>query len=99
MQMGIPVEAVEQRSERIHKARLVAKGFGQIYGTDYTESFAPLAKLSSGRALLAVALHEKNQIHQMDVKTAFLNGNMEEEIFVEQPESIGAPTIQTISIV
>ena len=71
----------------IYKARLVAKGYEQIHGVDYMETFSPVVKLSSVRALLALAVHEGHFVHQMDVKTAFLNGSLEEDIYMEQPES------------
>ena len=62
-----------------YKARLVAKGFTQEYGIDYEETFALVARISSIRALLAVAVASKWDIFQMDVKNAFLNGNLSEE--------------------
>lgn len=68
------------------KARLVAKGFSQVKGFDYNETFAPVAKLTTFRVLMALANHEKLFIHQMDVKTAFLNGDLNEDIYMEQPE-------------
>ena len=69
-----------------YKARLVAKGFSQIEGIDFTETFAPVAKFSSIRALLALATDYDLEIHQMDVKTAFLNGDLDVDIYMEQPE-------------
>lgn len=69
-----------------YKARLVAKGFSQQKGFDYNETYAPVAKLTTFRVLLAVANHKKWFIHQMDVKAAFLNGNLDEEIFMMQPD-------------
>jgi hypothetical protein len=68
------------------KARLVARGFSQIYGIDYLDTYAPVVKLASIRILLAIAAINGLEIHQMDVVTAFLAGNLEEEIFMEQPE-------------
>ncbi|OMO61385.1 Integrase, catalytic core [Corchorus capsularis] len=68
------------------KARLVVKGYAQLYGVDYTETFAPVARLDTIRLLLAIAAQKQWKIHQLDVKSAFLNGYLQEEIFVEQPE-------------
>jgi hypothetical protein len=69
-----------------YKARLVAKGYAQKAGIDYDETFAPVAKFTSIRMLLALAAHHDFEIHQMDVKTAFLNGDLDVDIYMEQPE-------------
>ena len=68
-----------------NKARLVAKGYSQQEGIDYDETFAPVARLEAIRMFLAYAAHKKFKVFQMDVKSAFLNGELEEEVFVEQP--------------
>jgi Reverse transcriptase (RNA-dependent DNA polymerase)/gag-polypeptide of LTR copia-type/Integrase core domain len=68
------------------KARLVARGFSQVYGIDYMDTFAPVAKLASLRILLALAAAEDLEIHQMDVVTAFLIPDLKEEIYMVQPE-------------
>jgi hypothetical protein len=68
-----------------HKARLVAKGFSQVEGIDYNETFAPVAKMNSIRLVLALAASHKWEVHQMDVKSAFLHGDLKEEIYMEQP--------------
>ena len=74
-----------------YKARLVAKGYSQIEGIDFSETFAPVAKFTSIRILLAVGATQDMEIHQMDVKTAFLNGDLDEEIYMEQPEGYKPP--------
>ena len=75
----------------IHKARLVAKGFKQIQGIDYDETFLPVAMLKSIRILLAIAAFYDYEIWQMDVKTAFLNGNLSEDVYMIQPEGFVDP--------
>jgi hypothetical protein len=75
----------------IYKARLVTKGFRQIQGAEYDETFSPVAMLKSIRILLAVATYFDYEIRQMDVKTAFLNGNIEEELYMVQPEGFVDP--------
>uniref|UniRef100_A0ACD5ZX98 Uncharacterized protein n=1 Tax=Avena sativa TaxID=4498 RepID=A0ACD5ZX98_AVESA len=68
-----------------HKARLVAKGYVQRQGVDFEEVFAPVARLESVRLILALAAHRGWEVHHMDVKSAFLNGDLEEEVYVSQP--------------
>jgi hypothetical protein len=68
-----------------NKARLVAKGYAQVAGLDFKETFAPVARLESIRILLAYATHHSFRLFQMDVKSAFLNGPIKEEVYVEQP--------------
>ena len=69
-----------------YKARFVARGFSQIEGIDYEETFAPVTQYSSIRTILALLAQMGWHIHQMDVKTAFLNGIIEEEVYIEHPE-------------
>ncbi|KAK8667494.1 hypothetical protein V6N13_007643 [Hibiscus sabdariffa] len=76
---------------QIYKGRLVAKGFRQIHGVDYDETFSPVAMFKSIRILLAVAAFHDYEIWQMDVKTAFLNGKLEEDVYMTQPEGFVTP--------
>ena len=69
-----------------HKARLVAKGFAQKEGIDYEETFAPTAKWTTIQTLFALAAQNGWKVHQMDVKTTFLNGDLKEKVYMSQPE-------------
>ena len=70
----------------LHKARLVAQGFLQKFGLDYDETFCPVVRFESFPALIALAAQNGLMLHQMDVITAFLNGELEEVVFMKQPE-------------
>ena len=74
-----------------YKARLVAKGFTQTQGIDYDETFSPVAMLKSIRILLAIAAYYDYEIWQMDVKMAFLNGQLVEDVYMVQPEGFVDP--------
>ena len=69
-----------------YKARFVARGFSQREGVDYDETFAPVAWFTSVRTIIALASAMRWRLYQMDVKTTFLNGEIEEEVYIEQPE-------------
>lgn len=69
-----------------YKARLVEKGFSQVPGVDYSETFALVAKMNFIRLVLAIAATHHWEVHQMDVKSAFLHGDLQEEIYMEQPQ-------------
>jgi len=66
-----------------HKAKFVVRGFSQVEGIDYDEIFAPIARYSSIRSILALSAQMGLKIHHMDVNTSFLNGIIEEEVYIE----------------
>ena len=68
-----------------YKARLVAKGFTQTYGIDYLETFAPVAKLNTLWVLLSLATNLDQPLQQLNVKNTFLNGDLEEEVYMDPP--------------
>jgi Reverse transcriptase (RNA-dependent DNA polymerase) len=73
-------------SETNLKVRLVAKGFSQIQGIGYHETYAPVVRYTSIRCLMALAVQQKMYIHQIDAVTAFLQGDLSEEIYMNQPD-------------
>jgi hypothetical protein len=80
------IKHAADRSIEKYKARLVAQGFSQKEGIDYEETFAPIARYTSIKTIIALAAKMKWKLHQMDVKTAFLNGVIKEEVYIEQPQ-------------
>nr|GEW67299.1 hypothetical protein [Tanacetum cinerariifolium] len=89
------IEAMQEELnefERLeNKACLVARGYRQEEGIDFEESFAPVARLEAIRIFLAYAAHKNMVVYQMDVKTAFLNGNLQEDVYVSQPDGFVDP--------
>ncbi|GKE20932.1 retrovirus-related pol polyprotein from transposon TNT 1-94 [Tanacetum coccineum] len=81
----------EENTVICNKARLVAKGYSQQEGIDFEESFAPVARLEAVRLFVAYAAHKSFPIYQMDVKTAFLNGPLKEEVYINQPDGFIDP--------
>ena len=77
--------------DKKYRARLVAKGFSQKYGENYDEIFAPVVKQTTFRSLLAIASHNKMKVRHVDVKTAFLYGELNSEIYLKQPEGFVMP--------
>lgn len=71
-----------------YKARTVARGFLQIEGVELMETYAPLVKITSVRMILSIAAVQDYHLHQMDVKTSFLNGVLDETVYIEQPQGL-----------
>ena len=80
------VKQVADGSVEKHKVRFVSRGFSHVEGIDYNETFALVARYSSIKSMLALSTQMGWKIHQMDVKTTFLNGKIEEKVYIEQPE-------------
>jgi hypothetical protein len=80
------IKHVSDGSIEKYKARFVAHGFSHKQGIDYKETFTPVARYTSIRTIIALAAKMKWKLHQMDVKTTFLNGVIEEEVYIEQPQ-------------
>ena len=74
-----------------YKVRLVIKSYKQKEGLDYFDTYSPVTRISSVRMLIAITAIHNLEIHQMDVKTTFLNGDLDEEIYMEQPEGFIVP--------
>ena len=70
-----------------NKARLVCKGYDQVEGIDFEETFSPVARIEAIWLFLAFSCYKNFKVYQMDVKYAFLNGKLEEEVYIEQPEA------------
>jgi hypothetical protein len=84
-QVGIPQQTRRACVVTRNKVRLVAKGYSQVEGLNFDETYALVARLESIRILLAYATYHGFKLYQMDVKSAFLNGPIKEEVYVEQP--------------
>ena len=80
----------EGKIERF-KARLVAQGFNQKFGKDYDETFSPVVRQESLRTLVALSVQHNLELHHVDVTTAFLNGVLEEEVYMQQPKGFMKP--------
>ena len=76
-----------------HKARLVAKGFTKRVGINYTETFSSVSKKNSLQIIMALVANFDFDLHQMDLKTTFLSGNLEEEVYIKQPERFSSSKV------
>ena len=88
--MNVKTKKDSQGNIERHKARLVAKGFTQREGIDYTETFSLVSKKYSFRVIMALVAHFDFELHQMDVKMTFLNGHLDEEVYMKQPEGFSS---------
>ena len=82
----LKIKHVVDGSIKKYKARCVASGFSQKEGNDYGDTFSPISRYTSIKTIISLAAKMKWKLHQMDVKTAFLNGVIEEEVYIEQPQ-------------
>uniref|UniRef100_A0A2N9EDK9 Reverse transcriptase Ty1/copia-type domain-containing protein n=1 Tax=Fagus sylvatica TaxID=28930 RepID=A0A2N9EDK9_FAGSY len=88
---GVQIKTRSDGTVDRYKARLVAKGFTQEYGIDYEETFVPVARLSSVCTLITVSASRHWPLFQMDVKNAFLNGELTEEVYMQLPPGFSQP--------
>ena len=77
-----------------HKVWFMAKGFAQVHGFDYQDTLTPTARLTTIRSVLALAAQESWLVFHMDVKSTFLNGDLKEEVYVEQPQGFVIPGLE-----
>ena len=86
-----PLKQTTASSSPKYKARIIAKGFQQEYGVDFDEVFSPVVKMTTLGFLLGVVMLEDLELLQLDVKMAFLHGDLDEEIYMEKPQGFASP--------
>lgn len=79
------IKPATRAESKVFKSRLAVKGFRQVFGVDYDGTYALVLRMSAIRVLLSIAVNEKMHVHGMDAKNSFLNGELENEVFMEQP--------------
>lgn len=89
------IKPATRAEKEIYKSRLVAKGFRQVCGVDYDDTYAPVVRLSALRILLSVSVNLGMHVHTMDVKNAFLNSELDYDVYMEQPDGLLMRTTQT----
>lgn len=89
--MGVQSQTNSDGTVHRYKAKLVAKGFNQEYGIDYEETFAPVARVTLVRSLLAIAAVRRWPLYQMDFKNAFLHGDLTKEVYMKPPPGVTHP--------
>ena len=90
----LPCKYVFKIKENKPKVRLVALGCRQSYGIDYKETFAPVVTLTTVRTILAIATHLDWELEQMDVVTALLNGDLDEDVFMSVPDELSSNRLE-----
>ena len=85
MQVGFKTKRDSSWQIERYKARLVVKGYSQTEGIDFKETFSPVSTKNSFRVIMAIVAHFDLELHYMDVKTTFLNGDLDEDVYMEQP--------------
>lgn len=88
----------EDPHETRYKAKLVLRGFQQRHGTDYIETYSPVARMATIRAILAISVKKKHTIRHLDVTTAFLYGNLDEDVYLRTPEGLEIPDKMTLKL-
>jgi hypothetical protein len=87
MQMGVKSQTQCRRIYEQIRSKIITKGYAQTYGIDYEETYSLVAKMTTIRTIIVMAIVKGWSLHQMDVKNVFLHGDLQEEVYMEQPPS------------